>query len=319
MKTSLRLIKLLAVMVGLPVAGLFGQIHYLENSPVSAAGDSAADSFESGGQFSFEELSTEFGSESSAPAESTTTTTSETTTTSSGGSTGTQQTAGVEVTGGTFEVQGQETDIYTVKIPYSRRLNERATLELAVPLSYSNYKRAIGPKDAKAYGAGINAGYAWQAFLKKDNVPYRWKLTPSAGLYYRDSNDMNVGAWVFSTGFSSSFAWQFSPGWVVNVGNSISFAWNNGIQNYPDPIRDDQQTLKNGIQLYRMMDRWTVYGYVTHTQALNDMIVDSYRTYGVAAGYKLTKTRTLKASIYAEEGNGEYKAVHGTLGTNWQF
>jgi hypothetical protein len=318
MKTSLRVINILAVMVGLPVAGLFGQpvIHYLENSPVSASGDAAADSFESGGQFSFEELSREFGSESSAPAGTATTSTTSAT---SGEAAGTQQQVGVEVSGGTFEVQGQETDIYTVKIPYSRRLNERATLELAVPLSFSNYKDAIGPKDAKAYGAGINAGYAWQAFLKKDNVPYRWKLTPSAGLYYRDSNDMNAGAWVFSTGFSSSFAWQFSPGWVVNVGNSISFAWHNGIKDYADPIRDDQQTLKNGIQLYRMMDRWTVYGYVTHTQSLNDMIVDSYRTYGVAAGYKLTKTRTLKASIYCEEGNGQYRATHGTLGTNWQF
>lgn len=317
MKTTSRLLCVLSAMVGLPAASLFGQIqiHYLENSPVSASGDAATDTFESGGQLSSDELSREFGTDSSA-ASAPDATTSSTTTTPDGG---TQQQAGVEVGGGQFEVQGQETDFYTVKIPYSRRLNERATLELSMPLSYSVYKDAVGTKDAKAYGAGLNAGYAWQAFLKKDNVPYRWKLTPSAGIYYRDSEDMNAGAWVFSTGFSSSFAWKFSPGWVVNLGNSISFAWHAGIKDYDDPIRDDQQTAKNGLQLYRLLDRWTVYGYVMHTQALNDMIVDSYRTYGVGAGYKLTKTRTLKASVYYEEGNGEYQATRFTLGSSWQF
>jgi hypothetical protein len=312
MKTLLRVLGISAVMGGLPAAGLFGQIHYLEDSPVSASGDAAGDAFEAGGQLSSEELSEEFGADASAPA-------SADGTTAAGPDGGTQQQAGLEVGGGTFEVQGQETDIYTLKIPYSRRLNERATLQLSVPLFYANYINAIGPLDAKAYGAGVNAGYAWQAFLKKDNVPYRWKLTPMAGLHYRDSDDMNSGTWVFCSGLSSSFAWQFSPGWVVNIGNSASFAWHNGIKDYPDPIRDDQQTVKNGIQLYRMVDRWTVFGYLTHTQALNDMIVDSYRTYGVSASYKLTKTRSLKATFLYEEGNGSYKSVRGTLGTSWQF
>ena len=314
MKTTSRLLCVLSVMVGLPAASLFGQIHYLENSPVSGAGDAAADTFESGGQLSSDELSREFGSDSSS-ASSPDATTASTLSPKEAGA----QKVGVEVGGGNFEVQGQETDFYSVKIPYSRRLNERATLELSVPLSYSIYKDAIGSKDAKAYGAGINAGYAWQAFQKKDNVPYRWKLTPSAGIYYRDSEDMNAGAWVFSTGFSSSFAWKLSPGWIVNLGNSISLAWQAGIRDYADPIRDDQQTAKNGLQLYHLMDRWTVYGYVMHTQALNDMIVDSYRTYGVGAGYKLTKTRTLKASVYYEEGNGDYQATRVTLGSSWQF
>jgi len=310
MKPLPRLICVLAVTVCLPVANLFG-VPYLEDSPVSASGDASANAFEFG-MLSTEELSREFADDSSAS-------TSSAPAASDSAAAGTEQQVGVEVSAGSFEVQGQEADIFTVKIPYSRRLNERATLELAVPVSFTVYSDAIGPKDGKAYGVGLNAGYAWQAFLKKDNVPYRWKLTPSAGLYYRDSNDMNVGSWVFNTGFSSSFAWKFSPGWVVNVGNSISFAWHNGIKDYADPIRDDQQTLKNGIQLHRMLDRWTLSSYLTHTQALNDMIVDSYRTYGLSAAYKLTKTRTLKASLYYEEGNGDYQAVRGTLGSTWSF
>lgn len=316
MKTLSKVLVIVAAIGGLPAADLLAQIHYLENSPISAAGDAAADAFESGGQLSSEELEREFGSDTGASAAPGGASAASQTAAQSQGS---QQKAGVEVGGGWFEVLGQEADLYTVKIPYSRRLNERATLELSMPLFYAVYRDAIGTKDATGYGAGLNAGYAWQAFLKKDNVPYRWKLTPSAGLHYRDSEDMDAGAWVFTTGFSSSFAWQFSPGWVVNVGNSISMAWQSSIKDYPDPIRDDQQTLKNGIQLYRMMDRWTIHGYVTHTQALNNMIVDSYFTYGIGAGYKLTKTRTLKATLLYEDGNGAYESVRGTLGTSWQF
>lgn len=310
MKTLSRVLAIAAVMGGLPAAGLFGQIHYLENSPISAAGDAASLAFESGGQWSSEELAREFGDDSISSGDATSGTAAATA--------GAQQ-AGFEVGGGSFKVQGQDADLYTVKIPYSRRLSERATLELSMPLFYAVYNDALAGVDATGYGAGITAGYAWQRFLKKDNVPYRWKLTPSAGLHYRDSEDMNAGAWVFNTGFSSSFAWQFSPGWVVNVGNSISFAWQTAIRDYPDPIRDDLQTAKNGIQLYRMMDRWTFSGYVTHTQALNDMIVDSYFTYGVSAAYKLTKTRSLKATLLHEKGNGSYTSTRGTLGTSWQF
>ncbi len=317
MKTSHRIIFILAVMGGLPAANLFGQLNYdyVENSPVSGgAGDAAADCFATGGQMNADELSTQFGTESSASA-------------SSGAvakpsdvGVGAQQQAGVEVGGGSFRFGGQKAELYTVKIPYSRKLNERATLELSLPFSYTVYDKALfGIKDAKAYGGGINAGYAWQAFLKKDNVPYRWKITPSTGLYYRDSADFREGAWVVNAGLSSSFAWQFSPGWVVNIGNAISFAWNNGIKNYPDPIRDNQQTLKNGIQLYRMIDRWTLAAYIMDTEALNETFVDSYQTYGVSAGFKITKTSSLKASLLYENGNGSYQSVRGTVGSTWQF
>ncbi len=318
MKTSNRLICVFAVVVGLPAASLFGQSYnsdYVGSSPLSAAGDAAMDNYQSGGQLTSDELAQQFSPDSLAVPSGTSTSS----TPSSTANVGTQQQMGLEVGGGSFTVNGQKAELYTVKIPYSRRLNERGTLELTLPVSYTVYDKALGFKDAKAYGTGINAGYAWQAFLKKDNVPYRWKITPSMGLYYRDSSDLNEGAWVINAGLSSSFAWQFSPGWVINIGNGISFAWNNGIKNYPDPIRDNQQTLKNGIHLYRMLDRWTVYAYMIDTEALNPAVVDSYQTYGIGAGYKLTKTRTLKATLLDEQGNGSYKSVRFTLGTSWQF
>lgn len=312
MKTVRKVIYVLAVVGGFSATNLFGQFDYVENSPVSSgANDAASDTFASGGQLSDDELATQFG-----PAAASSGATAKT---GEQGAAGSQQ-AGAEVGGGTFQFGGQKAELYTVKIPYSRKLSERATLELSVPFTYSIYDKALfGLKSAKAYGGGINAGYAWQAFLKKDNVPYRWKITPSTGLYYRDSSDFREGAWVFNAGLSSSFAWQFAPGWVVNVGNSISFARNNGIKNYPDPVRDNQQTLKNGIQLYRMLDRWTLYVYFVETAALNDAFVDSYETYGVGAGYKLTKTRSVKATVLTEEGNGRYQSVRATIGTNWQF
>ena len=319
MKTLHRVICVLAVMGGLPAASLFGtQFDYAGTPPVgSGAGDAAVDTFTSGGQMTSTELSQQFAPEPSAPVSSGGTTA--TVAKSSTASSGTQQQMGVDVGGGSFEVNGKKGTLYTVNVPYSRKLNERGTLELALPLTAVTYDNALGLKDAHGYGIGLNAGYAWQAFLKKDNVPYRWKITPSTGLYYRDSSDLKEGAWVINAGLSSSFAWQFSPGWVVNVGNSVSFAWNNGIKNYPDPIRDNQQTLKNGVQIYRMLDRWTFAAYVTDTEALNDAVVDSYQTYGICVGFKLTKNRSVKATLLHEEGNSGYKSVRGTIGTTWQF
>lgn len=277
---------------------------YFEDSPISTASDASTLNFESGGQLSAEELDQQFG----AAAEDE-------------GAAGAQEASvGIEAGGGKFRVNGQEANIYTVNIPYSRKMSERGTLLLTMPIAVVDYdNNAIIPSGAKAYGFGINAGYAWQAFLKKDNVPYRWKITPSAGLFYRDSSDLNQGAWVFNTGLSSSFAWQFSPGWVINMGNSISFAWNNGIKDYPDPVRDDQQTFVNGLQLYRMLDRWTMGVYLTDTEALNNMLVDSYQTYGVSAAYQLTKNRSVRLSLVRELGNGGYSSTRGMLGTTWKF
>ncbi len=311
MKTFNRTTAAWIVMFGVSATTLLG-FSYYEDAPFSAAGDASMLAFESGGQFSADELTREFGTDETASVQ----------TAGISGSTETAppaQSIDIEVGGGSFNLDGQEGEIYTVKIPYSRRMTERGTLQVTIPLSAVVFDDVLITDDAQVYGIGLNAGYAWQAFLKKDNVPYRWKITPSAGLFYRDSTDLKLGSWVFNTGLSSSFAWQFSPGWVVNMGNSVSFAWNNGIKNYPDPVRDDQQTLVNGLQLYRMLDRWTFGVYVTDTQALNDMQVDSYQGYGVTAAYQLTKSRSLRFSFVRETGNGGYSSSRGLLGSTWSF
>ncbi|MEY4488363.1 MAG: hypothetical protein RIQ79_871 [Verrucomicrobiota bacterium] len=232
---------------------------------------------------------------------------------------------GVEVGGGTFSTDDIDGKFYTVRIPYSKKVNERGTLLFTVPLSLTNFDNNklnasfTKFKDTQAYGVGLNVGYAWQAFLKRHKVPYRWKITPSAGVYYRDSNDLDNGQLVFNAGLSSSFAWQFKPGWVINLGNSVSMAWNNGISDYPDPVLHDQQTVSNGLQLIRMSGRWTWFSYYSHTDALVDTLVDSYYTIAVGAGYQLTRKRSLKATLYSEQGNGDFEAVRATLGSSWQF
>ncbi|MEY4488995.1 MAG: hypothetical protein RIQ79_1503 [Verrucomicrobiota bacterium] len=230
---------------------------------------------------------------------------------------------GVEAGAGSFSAGGVDGKLYTIRIPYSKKLNERATLLFTVPISLTNFdnNKLVGLKfkDTQAYGVGLNVGYAWQAFLKRHNVPYRWKITPSTGIYYRDSNDLNNGSLVFNAGLSSSFAWQFQPGWVINLGNSVSMAWNNGISNYPDPVLDEQQTVSNGLQLIHMTGRWTYYTYYSHTDTLVDTLVDSYYTIAVGAGYQLTRKRSIKATLLSERGNGGYEALRGTLGTSWQF
>lgn len=235
----------------------------------------------------------------------------------------------IEAGGGTGTVGDQDIDTYTFRIPYSLKLNPRGTLQFSAPLSKTIYRDAnaswdpntgaLHLSDAHAYGFGLNLGYAYQAITKTESRAFRWKVTPSLGVFHRDCSDLYQGAWIYNLGLSSSFAWQFSPGWVLNFGNSVSFAWNDAIKDYPDPIRDNQQMLSNGVQLYRMLGRWTLYGYVLDTEALRDVLVDSYQTYAVGAGFKLTKNRSLRLTFIYETGNAGYHSVRGTLGSSWRF
>lgn len=297
-----------------------GDTSIVVGSPTSSVAAASADTFAMGGELSVAEVAQDFAPAESPPASAPA---------AASGSETVQisepQQIDIDAGGGSYEANGQKADIYTVKIPYSQKLSERGTLQLSLPVSVAIYKDVVQNtttlkfNDAKAYGFGLNAGYAWQVFTKKDNVPYRWKVTPSVGLFYRDAADLRQGAWVTNVGFSSSFAWQFSPGWVINVGNSVSLAWNSGIKDYPDPIRDNQQTLTNGLQLFRMLGRWTLYGYAIDTEALRAALVDSYQTYAAGAAFQLTKGRSLRATLTYERGNAGYKSLSGSIGTSWQF
>ena len=277
-----------------------------EGAPASTVNNAAADTMDMGGLTTPEEVTQTF-------------------TPPTTGQTAAEQSPGnaqvdIETGGGHIKIGDVEADIFTFKVPYSLKLSDRSTLQFSMPLSYASYDSdLLGIKNAKAYGGGLNLGYAFQAITKTESKSYRWKLTPSMGTFYRDCSDLNQGSWVFNVGLSSSFAWQFSPGWVLNIGNSFSTAWNSGIKSYPDPIRDNQQMVTNGIQLYRMIDRWTVYGYIMDTEALKKVLVDSYQTYAIGLGFKLTKTRSIKATLIYENGSGDYSSFRGTVGTTWQF
>lgn len=234
---------------------------------------------------------------------------------------------GMEVGTGSYSVGDTDATVYTVSIPYSRKLSDRAKLSLSIPISITNFDSVIASwdstgnlslDDATVYGAGINAAYTYKVYDKQDNVPYRWNVTPSFGVFGRDSSDMNLGSWVFNGGFSSSFAYQFRPGWIVNMGNSVSYALNTGMGGRPDPVRDNQQVLINGIQVIRMTGRWTLFAYVMDTRMLQDTFVDSIETVAAGASFKLTRTRSIKASLIYETGN-EYHSFRGSLGSTWRF
>ena len=315
----------------LPASVMFAQAHghfsssetIVDGLPTSSVSMATSDTLEMGGFVTPDEIAQTFPSE---PPEGTTP--EQGTTASDIGGEPTAQ-IDMEAGGGTGTVGDQEVDIYTFKIPYSLKLNQRGTLQFSAPLSKATYKDANASwdpntgarhlSDAHAYGFGLNLGYAYQAITKTESRAFRWKVTPSLGVFRRECSDLYQGAWVYNLGLSSSFAWQFSPGWVVNFGNSVSFAWNDSIKDYPDPIRDNQQMLSNGVQLYRMLGRWTLYGYILDTESLRDVLVDSYQTYAVGAGYKLTKNRSLRLTFIYETGTGGYHAVRGTLGSSWQF
>jgi hypothetical protein len=111
---------------------------------------------------------------------------------------------------------------------------------------------------------------------------------------------------------------MLAPNWVVNIGNSISLAWNNGIKDYPDPVRDNQQVLINGIQFFHLMGRWTPYSYVMDTRYLNNGFIDNYQTYAVGVAFKLTQKRSIRFSVLYDNGNN-FDSLKATLGASWKF
>ena len=231
-------------------------------------------------------------------------------------------TTGVDGGVGSYKIDGVKADLWTLTVPYSVKVSDRSTVVTTLPFTITNFKSIrlangqIG--DASVYGEGFNAGWSYKVYDKQDNVPYRWNVTPTGGIYLRRSSDLHLGSWVYNAGFSSSFAYQFSGGWVANLGNSITMAWNNGYKNYPDPVRDEQEVVINGVQVFKPIDRWMVGGMVIDTRYLRKNLVNSFQTYAITAGYRVTPTRSLRVSLVADTGKG-YHSIRGTLGSSWKF
>lgn len=230
----------------------------------------------------------------------------------------------IDIGGGSGKIDGTDFDIFTIRIPYSRDLSQRGRLNLLMPLSFTRFKD-VRPDDAgemnrnaAVYGGGLNAAYRYRVIDKSDGKPYRWNVTPSAGLFLRESSDLNQGAWVYSLGLSSSFAYRLDENWIVNVGNSLSLAWNSGRKNYPDPIRDNQQVLINGVQVFYLDGRWMHHAYLMDTRFLRSSFIDNFQSIGAGTSYRVTQTRSLRASIVYETGSG-YQAFRAMFGSSWRF
>lgn len=232
-------------------------------------------------------------------------------------------TIGIDGGMGSYSIDGTKADYWTLTVPYDVKVNARSTIETTLPLSVTNYKDVfrtgtLGIGDAKVYGEGVNAGWCYKVFDKQDNVPYRWKLTPSAGVYLRSSSSLDMGSWVYNVGISSSFAFPISAGWIANIGNSITMAWNSGYSNYPDPMRDQQQVAINGLQVFKSFGRWLIGGMVIDTRYFKTNLINSYQTYAITAGFKLTPSRSLRVSLVADSGKG-YHSITGKVGSSWKF
>jgi hypothetical protein len=231
-------------------------------------------------------------------------------------------TIGVDGSVGSYSIDGVKADLWTLTLPYSQKVSERSTIVTTIPFTVTNFKSTtlangtIG--EARVYGEGLNAGWCYQAFDKQDQVPYRWKITPGGGLYLRRSSDLKMGSWVYNVGISSSFAYQFSNGWIVNLGNSLTGAWNSGYSNYPDPIRDQQQVTINGLQAFKPVGRWIIGGMIIDTRYLKTNLVNSYETFAITAGYRISPTRSLRVSLVCDSGNG-YHSIAGRFGSSWKF
>ncbi len=236
---------------------------------------------------------------------------------------------GAELGTGSYDIGGMKANVYTLRIPFGYTISERDKLDFSIPISITNLKDVLAELDssgnmtldnAKVYGYGLNASYTRKVITKASEGPFRWNLTPSAGLFVRESSDMNLGSMVFNVGLSSSFAYQFAPGWVVNMGNSVSAAFCSSIKSYPDPIRDEQQVAINGLQLIHMRGRFTYSAYVMDTRYLksDNTYVSSFQSYAVSLGFKLTQKRSVKLTLISENGS-DYSSFRGMIGSTWKF
>lgn len=230
----------------------------------------------------------------------------------------------IDVGFGSSTVDGIDFDLYTVRIPYSHRFSDRGVLNVVAPFSITRAKDVVIGADgvsmgnAGIYGGGLAAAYSHHVFIKADGKPYRWKVTPGAGLFLRESSDLDQGAWVYNMNLSSSFAYRLDEHWVVNVGNSVSLAWNSGRKDYPDPIRDNQQVLVNGLQVFYLAGRWTHHAYIMDTRYLRSTLIGNFQTYAVGTGFRLTRSRSVRATVVYENGS-RYEAFRAMLGTSWKF
>ena len=224
---------------------------------------------------------------------------------------------GVDVGYGSFKIAGVKGDSWTARVPYSRRLDDRATLEIGVPLTLTTIKQAVGG-DAQIYGMGVNVGYSYGVVTKLDSKNYRWRLTPNASLTFRNSSDLNMGSGVLGAGISSSFAWQIAPRWVFNIGNSLTATYATSTGGHPDPTRKNQFAVVNGAQLARLMGRWSLNAFVMDTRFVRDVLVDGYQTYAVGLGYKVTQYRSFRVLGVVENGAG-YRSWNITAANTWRF
>jgi hypothetical protein len=222
----------------------------------------------------------------------------------------------IDVGYGHFDIGGTTGDVWSLRVPYARKLDDRTTLEIGVPLSFTSLKQLTG--HARIYGAGLNFGWARNVVTKADSKNFRWKLTPSAGLFFRDSNDLDQGSWVLGVGISSSAAWQVAPGWILNLGNSLSATAASAANGHPSPDRVTQATLVNGLQLIHPFGRLSWNAYITDTRFARDVAVDAYQTYATGFGFKLTQTRSFRVLALAESGS-HYHAWTLTAASTWRF
>lgn len=229
---------------------------------------------------------------------------------------------GADIGMGAYTVDGVKADLWSMTVPYSRQINDRSSIVGTLPFTITNFKDVFkahgGIGSAKVYGEGINAGWCYNVYDKQDNVPYRWKVTPGAGIYLRQSDAINMGSWVYNVGISSSFAFPLAGGWIANIGDSLTVAWSTGYSDYPDPIRDQQQVTINGVQVFKKFGRWMAGAMVIDTMYFKTNLIPDYQTYAVTAGFMLTPTRSLRFSVGYDDARS-YHSLSGKFGSTWKF
>ena len=238
----------------------------------------------------------------------------------------------INVGAGWFTVFGYDGNTSTIGIPAKYKCNNRWTLKADIPLNYTKVKNVVIWKtdpltgfpvftqsDVDIWGAGLVFSGAYGIFVKEDNVPYRWQLTPSLGLNVREADTLDAGSWMYSGGISSSYNYKLTDWLIVNLGNSFTATWNRRLSADYAPIAHPlQHVTVNGLQLIFPVNRFVFNAFVMDTRFLRRTALDNYQTYGVGGGYQISKNISLRLYFFTDQGT-DYEAYSVTFGSAFKF
>ncbi|MDX2111351.1 MAG: hypothetical protein SFY80_14060 [Verrucomicrobiota bacterium] len=226
----------------------------------------------------------------------------------------------VAVGRGSFTAGNVEGEVNSITVPFKHRFTDRVSVKASIPLNYTIVKDVgFPPSDIDVWGGGLIVAVPYDVYIKADNVPYRWTVSPALGMTLRDSSDANVGTWMSTAAVASNFNYKINNHFILNIGNALTLNWSQRLGDDSAKItQKDQQIVVNGVQFIVPIERWVMNAFIMDTRLLQDAAVDNYQTYGLGGGYQFSKKISLRLYVYTDQGP-DYQAYSVSIASAWNF